>query len=598
MKSLTKNALRAALKNGPVLLCFEILYKCLGFSLLLDAAERGRAALLHSGSFAYISQENFPALLGRPQALLALAGLAAALLYYTYFEITALILCCDAGWQGKSLSLWALCKTAFFRSLHIFHYKNLPVALLLLPAVALSALPVASGYLAAFQVPEFIMDYIQSVPALAAAFLLLLVLVHILLLFILFSLPAVILQRERFIGSLRATAALLKGKKLRTLLRLLGCILLFLLLAAAVFCLAVLALWAGCRWANPADGGQSSFIFHFLRWNAAGAILFSILGTLALCAGVVALYHSYRGDAPGQSPRRSPFWRRVLALPAALLLLFFFSESEWGGLYNVIFPGTAVVAHRAGAAFAPENTVAALRQAIEAQANIAEIDVQQTRDGALIVLHDANFKRTTGLDQAVADTDYAQVQGLDAGAYYSPAFAGEPVPTLQAMLDAARGKIRLMIELKADGRSQDLVAKTVEQIQQAGMERQCMIASMNLDLLRQAKSLAPDIATYYITVLLLSDQYDLDYVDGYSIETSFVSPVLVSQVHAAGKALYVWTANRDDNLQKILRLGADGVVTDNPHLARYYLDAAGDNLALDFWLDLLYPGSGEKNPPA
>ena len=101
--------------------------------------------------------------------------------------------------------------------------------------------------------------------------------------------------------------------------------------------------------------------------------------------------------------------------------------------------------------------MAALEQAITDKADIAEIDVQQLKDGTLIVMHDAGFKRTTGMDLPVWEADYEQVKNLDAGSYFSYEFAGEPVPTLEDMLAAAKGRIQLMIELKPTGYEQNMV---------------------------------------------------------------------------------------------------------------------------------------------
>ena len=99
-----------------------------------------------------------------------------------------------------------------------------------------------------------------------------------------------------------------------------------------------------------------------------------------------------------------------------------------------------VVAHRAGAKVAPENTVAALEQAIRDGAPIAEIDVQQLSDGTLIVMHDSNFKRTTGEDICVWDAEADALKTLEVGSGFSAAYRGEQIPTLEEML-ACAGKI-------------------------------------------------------------------------------------------------------------------------------------------------------------
>ncbi|MGZ0787886.1 glycerophosphodiester phosphodiesterase family protein, partial [Pseudomonas saponiphila] len=107
-----------------------------------------------------------------------------------------------------------------------------------------------------------------------------------------------------------------------------------------------------------------------------------------------------------------------------------------------------ITAHRAGAARAPENTLAALRLAIAEKADYAEIDVQTASDGTLMVLHDADLMRIAGDSRRVANLSASEIQQLDAGSWHSAAFAGESVPTLLEMLNEARNKIGLNIELK------------------------------------------------------------------------------------------------------------------------------------------------------
>ena len=139
------------------------------------------------------------------------------------------------------------------------------------------------------------------------------------------------------------------------------------------------------------------------------------------------------------------------------------------------------------------------------------------------------------------------------------------------MLEAAKGKIELMIELKAAGHETDLVPQTIERIQAAGMEEQCVIVSMDPDLLRQSKELAPRINTVYITVMAFSEHYDLPCMDGYSVKTGFLTAELVAMLQTDGKKVYARTANSDASILKIIRMGINGLVTDNPPLAEFFL---------------------------
>lgn len=121
------------------------------------------------------------------------------------------------------------------------------------------------------------------------------------------------------------------------------------------------------------------------------------------------------------------------------------------------------------------------------------------------------------------------------------------------------------------------------------MRGRCVVASMSLDVLRRVKELDPGMPTVYITALLLGRDFDLDYLDAYSVETSSLTRELVFRAHGQGRRIYAWTANSDRAIQKVLRCHTDGVITDNPLLAQYYLEAGGENLLLESACALFFP---------
>lgn len=565
MKDTIKTWLQTALPNWLTLLYFEIFYKVIGITLLTMLADEG-----------------------------SLMSAAAVLLffYYVYIEITAIIVYCEAGWGAERLSVWKLFKETFSHSFRLFHIKNFPILVLLLPVIALSAFPLTSGLLNKFQIPEFLLDFLQDRPILFIVFAAGMLGLNILLFFSLFRFPAVILHEEIFLGK-PFQMPFLKGRKKEAA----GYLLLSLLICAAALVFAFICMcllfWSLSKWPDAVDGGRAMFQFYYTKWSVMGAILVDIFATLALFAMVVTLYHLYRRDVRPVRPKAKWSARAVLLRTAAVFVMFvllaFYSETELGGNLFSSEHDTKIVAHRAGAAFAPENTVAALKASIDAGVELAEIDVQQTRDGVLIVMHDASFKRTANLNQKVWDTEYKTVKTLDAGSHFSSDFAGEKIPTLQEMLLTAKNRIHLMIELKSTGHEKHLVEKTVQEVIAAGMSRQCTIASMDLDLLKESKSLAPAIDTVYITTFLKSDSFDHSYLDGYSVETTFLSPKIVAEAHARGKKVYGWTANTKKNMKKILRLGTDGLVTDNPLYGMFTSKNADKDQTLEFVTDLLYP---------
>ena len=255
-----------------------------------------------------------------------------------------------------------------------------------------------------------------------------------------------------------------------------------------------------------------------------------------------------------------------------LLFVYFLT---YGVLPQVLAAGkdtpVIVVAHRAGAKVAPENTLAALEQAIRDGAPIAEIDVQQLSDGTLIVMHDSNFKRTAGEDVCVWDTEADVLSTLEVGSTFSAAYRGEQIPTLEEMLACAGDRITLMIELKYTGQEQELEENVLALLQEYDMVDECIIGSMNRGILQRVKELEPDISTVYIAHDLGEDDYDLDYADSYSIEGKNLTTDMVEAIHYEGKSVYGWTANTSAAMRQIVNSGADGIVTDDVRLLQAFL---------------------------
>ena len=165
----------------------------------------------------------------------------------------------------------------------------------------------------------------------------------------------------------------------------------------------------------------------------------------------------------------------------------------------------AVTAHRAGAIHAPENTLAALRRAIADGADYAEIDVQTTRDGAVVVIHDGDLQRVANDSRAVADLTRDALRTLDVGSWHDPVFFEERVPLLTEMIALARGRIKLNIELKYNRVDPTLAPKVVEIVHAEHFLDECIITSLDMASLIEVKALNPALITGLIVTRALGD---------------------------------------------------------------------------------------------
>lgn len=598
MKKLLKVSGSITLKNWTTLLTFELFYKVVCYSFLSSIVGIIMDNILHAAGITYLSFENIRILLTHPLSIVLFLCLIMIITVSTFFEVSALYIYCEKGWRNEFLSLWQLIKKAFKSCRALLNIKILLFFWGFMLGVLLAVSPFSRYVLGWRSMPEFIMDFIWENQLFRVLFIIILIGLNYLFILCLFVLPSVILYKKDFRASWQECFVLLRKRKAATLWKF---VVSFTVLFAVFFLIFFSGAGALAAYAKPAyalSQAEAAFRFRMETLGRIGIILASTISTIWLFAMVLSLFHEYRNDIrPNRvhtKPRLFSIIRRVIVMAATVFLVILFSETELGG--NFIYSddlSTQIIAHRAASAFAPENTMAALNYSIEAKADAAEIDVQLLKDNTLIILHDSNFKRTTGVDKNVWDTNYSEVRGYDAGSFFSDDFAKEPVPTLDEMLKTAKNKINLMIELKLTGHEQriDLVKQTLEQIRKYDMVHQCSIASMNLEILKEAKQMESQIETVYITPLLYSHDYGIDYIDGYSVETTSITTEMVMTANYQGKKIFGWTANSENTIQRNLRCKVNGIITDNPELTRYYVDEQMENLTLNLLTDLFFPDS-------
>lgn len=226
-----------------------------------------------------------------------------------------------------------------------------------------------------------------------------------------------------------------------------------------------------------------------------------------------------------------------------------------------------IVAHRGDSFRFPENTMAAFWGAAKAGADYAELDVRQTEDGVLVVMHDSNLMRTAGVDREVCDVTYDELRSLKVKKNGVLLPDRESIPTLQEVLQFLKGSgLLLNIELKPC-RGDSCENAVVDLILKADLQNQCLIASSDCGILQRVKSYAPEIKTMYVGCDFKSCLLRLQCADAISLNADCVNASVVRSFHAAGKPIYVWTIDTKQLLDEAIALGVDGIITNNPELA-------------------------------
>lgn len=257
------------------------------------------------------------------------------------------------------------------------------------------------------------------------------------------------------------------------------------------------------------------------------------------------------------------FQRRTWGCLALLLAVPLLYYSWQVALRTPPLTPLQLIAHRGGPKEAPENTLAAFRKAIARGVGWLEFDVQMTRDGMLVVIHDETVDRTTNGTGAVADLTFAQIRALDAG-------NGEKVPTFQEVLELARTHhVKLLPETKSAHRYPGIEAKLLQVLQEADYLDQTVIQSFEAGSLDTLRRLNPQVR---LCALSGPGPFSVRTPPG---EAQFVCPMaemvllhpgLIRQAHGEGRQVFIWFGLLETPLLfKVVRfLGADGVMSDDP----------------------------------
>ncbi|MFJ3200885.1 glycerophosphodiester phosphodiesterase family protein [Streptomyces sp. NPDC086989] len=252
--------------------------------------------------------------------------------------------------------------------------------------------------------------------------------------------------------------------------------------------------------------------------------------------------------------------------------------------------GPVVYAHRGASAYAPENTLPAIDLARRLGFDWVENDVQRTKDGELVVVHDDTLARTTDVEQAfpdrkpwrVKDFTAAEIATLDAGSWFGEQYAGARVPTLREYLDRVqRNRQRLLLEIKKPELYPGIEEQTLQVLDEAGwldedhVQRRLVVQSFSADSVRIVHDVRPDVVTAFLGTPTVADLPTYArFTDRINPWHTTISADWVTAVHgllgAHGKAMEVdtWIVDDPATTRKVQGMGVDGIITNAPDVVR------------------------------
>jgi glycerophosphoryl diester phosphodiesterase len=223
------------------------------------------------------------------------------------------------------------------------------------------------------------------------------------------------------------------------------------------------------------------------------------------------------------------------------------------------------IAHRGASTYAPENTFAAFDLALQMGARHVELDVHETADRAIVVIHDNTLDRTTDGAGPVAGCSWDDLKKLDAGSWFDPRFTGERVPAFAEVLERYAGLAHLHTEVKSA--NPGFVKRLIDEIHQHGAERSVTITAFAFEHVAEARRHAPDLPTGWLVTGVTEDivlRAKAAGIEQLCPKASTVTPEIVQLLHNQGFTVRVWGVPSEEVMRAALAAGVDGMTVNYP----------------------------------
>lgn len=290
------------------------------------------------------------------------------------------------------------------------------------------------------------------------------------------------------------------------------------------------------------------------------------------------------GRGPGIRWNRS--WKILSVALALTCILSAAASYDLEKNFDAGFPKidrTDIVAHRAGGNLAAENTVAGLNAAAEAGAEGAEIDVQRTRDGYYVINHDNTFFRLCGVNRDVSEMTWKEIRQLKIRDYNHWTAPAAKVAGLEEMLEAAKGKIHLYVELKGSTADRKMADDVYRMVQEQDMLEEVTFICLDYSIIDYLETNHPKADTGYLCYASFGDLEDL-HCDELILEEETATAANIERIHGAGKKVSVWTVDSLGGMLRFMARQADGIITNDVRLGiitRKELHGTGSKVADD-----------------
>ena len=582
-------------ENVRSLIGFEIVFRLLTFLVIFPILTWTQRLWLVGNRTKVIAWYNAKEFLLNPITWIVLIFMIMLLVWAAMFEQFAIYDTLHASSFGMRRTTRQVISAGFDMCVERMKPANwtfIPYVLIIMNAAKFTDISSVTSIL---RIPGFILEDFEKRPWEQVAYSAVMFVAAVLYFLWIFAIP-IMMEEDgtHFPEACKKSARMVKGKYF---FRILALRLFWSILAYIVYGLGsslIVTVWyLLSMWVIP--GETEEFILFFFKriipTSMMCTIFFSWMVVPLMASSFQAAYYARKEELgsevldytePPHYLRKYPILKIALAAVCVVSIFFSvprrFAQIRWS--LNTDYGLPMIMAHRGFSAAAPENTLPAFQKCIDEGITAAELDVQMLADGTIIVMHDDNLKRTTGLDKNVWEVTYDEIKNLDNGAFFDPEFAGTKICTLDEAIKlaaSAKDKLYLNIEIKRNGHDDGIAEKVVQIILDNNYLNYCDITSQDYSTLEEVREINPYVLTAYTSVIGIGNIESLEAADIISIQETFATYENIERIHNAGKRVFVWTINEQDTMEQLANLNVDAILTNDPRLCQEVFEGYASN---------------------
>ncbi|MGM9950032.1 MAG: glycerophosphoryl diester phosphodiesterase membrane domain-containing protein [Lysinibacillus sp.] len=508
-----------------------------------------------------ITEQNIWQLLAHPLVLTILTGILLVFLLFIYYEMGFLMLMAYHQQRAIPYTFLGLWKRLNGKVVHFVSFQTLLFAFYVLLALPLISSVLPLSITQHVQIPRFIVDELLASSKGRAVYYGALAVIFLVGLRFIFTLPFFTVYQWTTIWDAVKMSWQFSKRKLVETLAMLGLILgVHVTITTTVLAIAFLPLFLIERAFPDKALVVAAFTLTFVQ----GVLLVAFSLLQAVFSQILVLVSFKLTHEKPLISQNEPFRSTIRQWTVITAIFTYFLVSGFNILNlekTVYEPSTKVIAHRGFKEEELENTISSLHAAVEAGADIVEIDVQETRDGEFVVFHDTDLIRLAGKNQKVYDMTQEELMEVE---IWSKDKVGR-IPSLEQMLEESRElDVQLLIEIKMHGyESEDMLERLIALLDEYEALDVHYIQSLSLPTTEKLKELEPRLKVGPVYALNFGDlpETDLDFI---SMEQYFATERIIEQAKEQDKPLFVWTVNDSRNLHRLLEQNVHGIITNDP----------------------------------